>query len=55
MAPLMIGENRFQSKELLPNKNGPFHTDEGVNLAKRHCSRKHRHLIRQLRNIQYKN
>lgn len=41
MAPLVIGENKFQSKELLPNKNGSFHTDEGVSLAKGHCSRKH--------------
>lgn len=41
MATLIIGENRFQSKELLPNKNGLFHTDEGVNLAKGHCNPKH--------------
>lgn len=52
MATLIIGENRFQSKELLPNKNGSFHTDKGVNMAKGHCSHKY---IRKLRNIQYTN
>ena len=28
-------------KELLPNKNGLFHTKEGVSLAKGHCNPKH--------------
>jgi len=51
MATLIIGENRFQSKELLPNKNGSFHTDEEVNLAKGLCNRKYMHLIRKLRDI----